>query len=373
MSNRIAVVLGGAGFIGSHTVDALLARGYHVRVVDSLTPKIHPRGKPNYLPSEVEFIQADVLDRVALGAAVRGAECVFHLAAYQDYLPDFSTFLHVNTVSTALLYEVLVEQLEVVKKVVVASSQAAYGEGRYHCPHDGVVYPNLRGKAQLERADWEPRCPLCGGAIASQLTDESHVNPQNAYALSKYSQEMVALALGRRYDMPTVAMRYSIVQGPRQSLYNAYSGACRIFCLSLHFDQPPLVYEDGLQRRDFVNIHDVVDANMLVLDDPRADGQVFNVGGGRAYTVLEFAKLAARVFNKPLQPSLPGLFRFGDTRHIHSDIRKLQDLGWSPRRSAQDSVHEYLSWLQDQEQVEDVLQYAQRHMRHLNVVCEVKG
>lgn len=366
------LVIGGAGFIGSHTVDALLARGYAVRVLDSLSPRIHPRSKPDYLPAEVEFVRGDASNRDDLDRCLQGARYVYHFAAYQDYLPDFSTFVHVNVESTALLLELIVEKSHPIEKVVVASSQAVYGEGRYSCATDGLVYPELRLEERLQRGDWEPLCPVCGGSISWRPSDETQANPQNAYALSKLAQEMTALRLGRRYGIPTVAMRYSIVQGPRQSFYNAYSGACRIFSLSLYFDQSPVVYEDGQQVRDYVNIRDVVDSNLLVLDRPEANYQAFNVGGGRPYNVLEFAGIVARVFGKSISPRVPGLYRFGDTRHIVSDLSRLQALGWSPKRTPEDSVRDYTAWLYQQDNVEDVLAYAERHMRQSGVVRAVR-
>lgn len=368
----VVLVTGGAGFIGSHTVDALLGRGYAVRVLDILHPRIHPRGKPLHLPAEVEFIRGDASNRADLDHALQGVRYVYHLAAYQDYLPDFSTFFHVNVESTALLFELIVERHRTVEKVVVASSQAVYGEGRYYCELDETVYPRLREEGRLSRGEWEPLCPTCGGIPVWQPTDESTVNPQNAYAISKYGQEMIGLTLGRRYHIPTVALRYSIVQGPRQSFYNAYSGACRIFCLALHLDHAPPVYEDGRQVRDYVNIRDVVAANLLVLERPEADYQVFNVGGGRGYSVLEFAAIVARVFGKNIRPDVRGAYRVGDTRHIVSDISKLQALGWSPRYTPEDSVRDYVAWLREQENVENVVAYAERHMRQLHVVRAVK-
>jgi dTDP-L-rhamnose 4-epimerase len=194
-------------------------------------------------------------------------------------------------------------------------------------------------------------------------------NPQNQYAMSKYSQEMIALNFGRRYEIPSVAMRYSIVQGPRQSFYNHYSGACRIFSLAYYFGKAPFIYEDGAQMRDYVSIKDVVRANLLVLDDSRANGEMFNVGGGKAFTVKEFCAIVARVFEKEhLAPQIPGLFRFGDTRHSVSDISKLAALGWKPQFSPDDSVRAYRAYLEEQTDIEDILEYAQQKMQSLNVV-----
>jgi dTDP-L-rhamnose 4-epimerase len=366
------LVTGGAGFIGSHSVDALLARGHVVRVLDSLERPVHQTDRPPaWLAPEAEFVRGDVTRREDLLPALAGVDAVLHLAAYQDYLPDFSKFFRVNAVGTALLYELVVEMRLPVRKIVVASSQAVYGEGRHRCPDGRVLYPAMRSEAALRRGDFELRCPETGEPTQWLPTDESVVNPQNQYALSKHAQEQIAIQLGRRYGIPSVAMRYSIVQGPRQSFTNAYSGACRVFCLALHLGRVPPIYEDGLQVRDFVDIHDVVDANLRALEDERADYQVLNVGSGRPYTVLEFAGIVARVFGREVELRPGGSYRFGDTRHIISDVSRLRALGWAPRRSAEDSVAAYREWLRGLEGVGDVLGRADARMRELGVVREV--
>ena len=201
-----------------------------------------------------------------------------------------------NVVSTALLYEIIVAERLDLARVVVASSQSAMGEGLYLCPVDGEQVPDMRPEKALAAGQWDIPCPRCGGPLEMQVTPERISNPQNAYGMSKLGEEMVAINLGRRYGIPTVALRYSIVQGPRQSVYNAYSGACRIFCLSYLLGMPPTLYEDGGAIRDYVNIDDVVDANVLVLEDDRAAGRVFNVGGGQAVTTREFADVVMRQY-----------------------------------------------------------------------------
>jgi dTDP-L-rhamnose 4-epimerase len=367
------LVTGGAGFIGSHTVDRLIAQGHQVRILDSLEKPVHLKGKPAHLNPAAEFRLGDVTRREDLGPALAGIDAVVHLAAYQDYLPDFSKFFRVNAMGTALLYELIVGEKLPVRKVVVASSQAVYGEGRHRTPDGRIVFPSMRSEERLRSGRFELPAPDGAGDTRWEPTDESTVNPQNQYALSKYSQEQIAIQLGRRYGIPSVGMRYSIVQGPRQSFYNAYSGACRVFCLALHFGHEPAIYEDGLQVRDFVNIHDVVDANLLALEDPRADYQVFNVGGGRAWTVNEFAQIAGRAFGAEIAPRPSGLYRFGDTRHICSDVTRLRGLGWSPRRGPEESVAEYVAWLRRQENIEDVLAYAERTMKEMNVLRKVEA
>ncbi len=369
-----ALLTGGAGFIGSHTADALLREGIGVRVLDSLEEPVHPGHRlPEYLDERIEFVRGDVRDGRTLLEALRGCDVVYHFAAFQDYLPIFSRFFDVNVTSTALIYELIVREKLPVRKVVVASSQAALGEGLYHDAAGKPLLPDIRPAEQLARGEWEIQAPPgFKGPLRSQPTDETVANPQNQYGLSKIAEERVALSLGRRYGVPTVAMRYSIVQGPRQSFYNAYSGACRVFCLNFHLGREPMIYEDGQQIRDFVNIRDVVDANLLVLHDCRADYEMFNVGGDRPYTVSEFASAVAGVFGvRDYAPTPCGKFRFGDTRHICSDVGKLKRLGWKPTRSIHDSVAAYKDWLASADNAAEILDYCNLQMAKLDVVREV--
>ena len=379
------LVSGGAGFIGSHTVDILLQEGHQVRILDALEPPVHAgRHIPDYVPlSDVEFIRADVRDKTAWEEALQGMDAVIHLAAYQDYLTDFSKFFHVNTVGTAVLYEVIVEKHLPVRKVVVASSQATYGEAKYechnaHCPQSEDTgsrfrYPPLRPEEQLKRGKWEVRCPGCGGVLQWVPTDEMVTTPHNQYAMSKFTQEMVSLNLGRRYDVPTTCMRYSIVQGARQSFRNAYSGVLRIFAQRLLNGKPPVCYEDGQQLRDYVSVHDVARANLLVLEDERADFEVFNVGGDRQTTVQEYAHLVATRAGVDIQPEIPGLYRFGDTRHVISDVGKLKALGWQPQVSLPDIVDEYIEWAQAQPGFRDYYAEAEARMQELGTIRRVGG
>lgn len=368
------LITGGAGFIGSHTADALLRDGYQVRVLDSLEEPVHPgHAVPAYLDSRIEFIRGDVRDATVLLDALRGCDYVYHLAAFQDYLPIFSRFFDVNVTSTALIYELIVREKLPVKKVIVASSQAALGEGLYLDANGKPVLPDIRPTEQLERGLWDVQAPAGSiGPLQWQRTDESVANPQNQYGLSKIAEERVALSLGKRYGIPSVAMRYSIVQGPRQSFYNAYSGACRVFSLSFHLGREPMIYEDGQQIRDFVNVQDVVDANLLVLRDERANYEMFNVGGDIPHTVASFATVVAEVFGaKGYQAEPCGKFRFGDTRHICSDVSKLKNLGWKPTRTVHQSVQAYKGWLSTADNAAQILDYCNQQMAALNVVRSV--
>jgi dTDP-L-rhamnose 4-epimerase len=364
----LVLVTGGAGFIGSHTVDRLLKLGYDVRILDNLQKPVHLKGKPDYIPKEAEFILGDVRDRDTIENSLKNVDYVFHLAAYQDYLPDFSTFFHVNSVSTALIYEIAVAKNLPIKKIIVASSQFVNGEGIYRSGSGEMFYPKRRSNAQLEKGHWD-FTDSNGEKLEYIWTPETYASPPNQYAISKYSQELMALNFGERYNIPSVALRYSIVQGSRQSFYNMYSGACRIFSLSYYFDKAPTIYEDGMMQRDFVNVHDVVDANLLVMQDDRANYNSYNVGGGKSYTVKKFAEIVAKEFKKEaLGCNIPEEYRFGDTRNACSDISKLKSLGWSPKRTAEDSVKEYIEYLRAQTDIQDILDYAEKTMKNLNVV-----
>lgn len=392
---------GGAGFIGSHTVDLLLEKGYKVRILDNLQSRVHPRGKPAYLPPEAEFIKGHVANRDDLHQALQGMDYVFHLAAYQDYMPDFSTFIHTNAESAALLFELIVSDRKCypVRKIVFASSQAVCGEGRYLCPscaghpvptiheqlsdvnhwrcavhnlQSAIRIPAPRLLEQLRRGDWEIHCPECGVTMQPLLIDEATVSPGTVYGISKYAIELLADHLGRRYGIPTVCMRYTYVQGPRNSFYNAYSGICRRFALRLLHGLPPICYEDGQQLRDYLNVRDVARANLLVLEDDRANYEVFNVGGGRALTVLEFAYIMLEKFGSDLEPLVPGEFRLGDTRHTVSDISKLRALGWEPTIPVEQSVEEYIAWISEQRGTKEYLEEAERVMREQNVIQRVE-
>ncbi len=278
-----------------------------------------------------------------------------------------------NSQGTALLYEVAVEKRLSLNKVIIASSQAVYGEGKYKCSEDGIVYPAPRSLEQLKRSDWEPKCPKCGSKIKMQFTDESRVNPANSYGISKYSQELIGLTLGKRYDIPTICLRYSIVQGPRQSPYNLYSGALRAFAVSVYSGKEPIIYEDGQQLRDYVNIEDVVRANLLALEDPRMNYHAYNVGGGgrETYTVLKLAGIVGRTFGDEINSKITGEFRLGDTRHIISDISKIGALGWKPMNSIEKSVADYATWLKEKHVVLDLVECTKR-MKDQGVVREPK-
>ena len=362
------LVTGGAGFIGSHTVDLLLEKGYEVRILDSLQERVHPHGWPPYIPASVDRMQGDVRNRPDWEKALDGVEAVIHLAAYQDYMLDFSTFFQVNTVSTALLYEIIVERKLPIEKVVLASSQAVYGEGKYQCPNHGIVYPPFRPDAQLARSQWEVQCPQCSSPMEHLPLTEDAVSPHTAYGISKYSLELASNNLGRKYDIPAVNMRYSIVQGPRNSFFNAYSGICRIFTLRLLHDQPPICYEDGGQLRDYIYVGDVARANVLALEDPRANYRAFNVAGFEGTSVLEYAHLVARMCGSQVAPRVTGDYRFGDTRHTVSSWEALGQLGWRPEVKLETIIERYINWVEEQPNLEDFYARTEPQMRAAKVI-----
>ena len=367
-----ALVTGGAGLIGSHIVERLLERGDEVRVIDSLSPPCHiEEVVPGWMPSDVEFIQASICDKQALAGALQGVDVVYHLAAAQGLLPEFSLFWQVNSAGTALLYELIVEKALPVRKVVISSSQAVYGEGRYRCPEHGAVYPDARSLARLDAGEWEHICSRCGAELEPLPTPEDSVRPETMYAQSKYSQETISLHLGQTHNVPTVCLRYAITQGPRQSLHNAYSGVCSLFATRIANGRRPVIYEDGLQTRDYVSVADVANASLFVMDHPDADFQVFNVGTGRAVTVLELVTEIARQLGQDVDPKVVGEFRLGDIRHFSPDVSKLAKLGWRAQDALETTVRRYVEWFITQGDVPDRFPEAEATMRRQGVIRPV--
>jgi dTDP-L-rhamnose 4-epimerase len=365
------LITGGAGFIGSHLVDRFLREGFQVCVLDNLDPKVHPYGRPAYLPADIEFIHGSVTDREVVTRALQGVDVVSHQAAYQDYMPDFSRFLEVNAVGTALIFELIVQQRLPVKKVIIASSQAVYGEGQYECVQHGFFLPAPRSQRQLARREWEVECWQCGKRAQSLLLKEEHTNPYNQYAVSKLAQEKTALGLGWLHGIPTVALRYSVTQGARQSLYNHYSGVCRIFFSRALRGRPLIVYEDGQQARDFVHVQDVVDANMLVLEDDHANFQALNVGSGKATTVAEYAETVLRKLACNVEIDTSGEYRRGDNRRSVSSIEKLSALGWRPRHDISAIMDDFLAWIESIGGIPQQVPDAYSDMRTAGVVVSV--
>lgn len=341
------LVTGGAGFIGSHTADALRERGYKVRILDNLTD--HDGKWPSYVQRKgFELLRGDVRRKEDWIKALRGVDLVFHFAVHKDFETDFSNFFLTNTVGLALLYEVAAERKLPLKKIVIACDQAVYGDGFYECSHSSgghrVFHAELRPWAQLLKSDWDILCPHGKSATPIPFREDQKVGPINSYGISKYSAEILGMRLGRTFELPTVVLRYSIVQGPRQSLHNHFCDPLQDFLTQAMTDRPLAVFEDGEQTRDFVNIKDVVAANLLVLESPDADFEIFNVGGDRPCKLIDLARRVKEFTNSPSEVTL-GNFRRSDIRHAVSDISKLRKLGWRPRRSIDHSIQDYLDWV----------------------------
>lgn len=363
------LVTGGAGFIGAHTVRALVERGDEVTVLDALTQPVHEPGTEPAFPDGVRFVRGDVRDADDWARALDGADAVIHLAAYQDYLPDFSRFFAVNAAGTALLYETIVARGLDVARVVYASSQSVYGEGQVRCAEHGVVWATQRRAEDLARGDYDARCPRCGARCPEPAAlGEDGAQPHNAYGVSKLAGEQAALTLGAQHGLPTVALRYAIVHGPGQSPRNAYSGLLRSACVGSLAGRAPVVFEDGAQRRDYVAIDDVVEANLIALDHPDAPGRAYNVGGTRSWTVLEVLDALNGIVEEMRAPEIGGLWRVGDVRHTVADVSALRALGWEPRTPLEDTWRAYWAWLKEQRVPGSVVEDAMREMLDRGIV-----
>ncbi len=364
-----ALVTGGAGLIGSHIVDQALAAGWNVRILDNLQKLTHRHGKPPWVPPAADFVRGDVRNRRDWERALDGVDLVFHQAAYGGYMPEIAKFIDANGVGTALLLETIRDRRLPVRKVVVASSQAVYNEGAYLCPSHGPFYGSTRHIARLERGDFDVHCPVCDDIATPIPTAEgAPTGGENVYAISKLVQERLALAWGRATGIPVVALRYSCTYGPRQSLFNPYTGVIAIFCTRLVNDLPPIVYEDGRQSRDLIYVDDVARANLLVATDARADGRVFNVGTGHAVAIGDLARLLARRLGKSIEPTLPGEYRPGEMRALVSDTAQIAALGFAPSVEMPTGIDRYLEWVGSQDEIADYFAAAERILRRRRVV-----
>ena len=360
MGNPTILITGGAGFIGSHLADELLAHGYRVRALDNLSPQVHgTTGRPEYLDDDVELIRGDVRDADAVRRALRGVRAVFHLAAavgVGQSMYQIANYTALNNLATAVLLEALVERP--VEKLVVASSMSIYGEGLYRDPNGAISRGLERTTRQLEEHDWEVRNNR-GEALTPVPTPESkQPNLASIYALSKYDQEKMCLIAGRAYRIPTVALRFFNVYGPRQALSNPYTGVLAIFAARLLNDRPPVIFEDGLQQRDFVSVHDIARACWLAMETAEAAGGVFNIGSGQPQTILEIARQIAQVLGKDrIEPEISGKYRVGDIRHCFADIKLARRvLGYQPQVGFEAGLVELAGWLATQSCEDNVAQ-----------------
>ena len=355
------LITGGAGFIGSHVADELLAHGLEVRVLDTLAAQVHGDSgrRPDYLDPQVEVVVGDVCDRDVLSRALQGVDAVYHFAAavgVGQSMYEVAHYTRVNNLGTAVLLEALIARP--VARLVIASSMSLYGEGLYRTVGGEVRVACERSLDQLRRGDWELHDE--DGSVLQPVATPEDKPPALAsvYALSKFDQERMALMIGRAYRLPVVALRFFNAYGPRQALSNPYTGVLAIFAARLLNDHRPKIFEDGLQRRDFVSVYDVARACRLALHSPAAAGEVFNVGSGQACTVREVAARLARVLGKEqLEPEITGKYRVGDIRHCFAAIGKAQRvLGYQPQVSLDDGMAELAAWLESQGAVDRVAQ-----------------
>jgi dTDP-L-rhamnose 4-epimerase len=360
MGKRI-LITGGAGFIGSHLADALLSRGHEVRALDNLSPQVHgpDAARPDYLDDDVDLLTGDIRDPELVRHALEGVDVVYHLAAavgVGQSMYEIAQYTAVNNLGTAVLLEALAAQP--VERMIVASSMSLYGEGLYRSADGRMSTAEERGLDQLRAGDWEIR--NARGEILTPLPTPESKLPSLAsiYALSKFDQERMCLLIGRAYGISTTALRFFNVFGTRQALSNPYTGVLAIFASRLLNGKRPAVFEDGLQRRDFVSVYDVAQACCLVLDHPESAGSVFNVGSGRSYTIREIGERIARVIGKEyLEPDITGKYRVGDIRHCFADISRARSvLGYEPRVELEEGLEELAGWLEGQEATDRVEQ-----------------
>jgi dTDP-L-rhamnose 4-epimerase len=372
-NGRRALVTGGAGLIGSHLVDLLLTEGWRVRILDNLEPNTHREGKPAWVNAAAEFVEGDMRDRAAVAASLAGVDVVFHQAAYGGYMPEISKYVGVNSFGTAQMLEVIRDENLPVRKIVVASSQAVYSEGAGVCPEEhGLVFPPVRPVEQLRAGDFGVHCPSCGRATLPAPTPEhAPIGGETVYAITKVDQERLVLTWGRQTGVPTVALRYSCTYGPRQSIFNPYTGVIAIFCTRLLNGQPPVLYEDGEQTRDFSYVADIARANLLAATTDKLDGLPVNVGSGEATSIREVARLVSGALNVPVEPVAQGEFRPGEMRHLTSDTTRIRAAGYEPQVSLAEGIRRYIEWIGRQMNVRDYFAAAETLLRAKGIVHRV--
>ena len=376
MSKKI-LVTGGAGFIGSHLVDKLIQNKNHdIYVLDALEEQVHGNinEPPNYLNKNVEFIKGTVINYELLKNLVKECDVIFHLAAMVGVGQSFyqiSKYVENNILGTANILDILANEDHAIQKLIIASSNTVYGEGKVICDNCGVIYPNLRTLEQLKNKKWEVICPKCGLRTKPTFTDEkAPFNSSSIYALSKQSQEEMGLLIGKSYGINTTILRFFLVYGPRQALSNPYTGVCAIFSSRLFNGKPPIVFEDGLQSRDFVNVADVCQALILAMDKEEAKDEIFNVGSGSPITIKEVAEIITEKINPKLKPIYNQQYRIGDIRHCLADISKIKKkLGYKPTIDFKDGIDELLEWIKPQvSMIDDRSSKAIEELREKNLL-----
>ncbi|MFH1895436.1 MAG: SDR family NAD(P)-dependent oxidoreductase [archaeon] len=366
------MVTGGAGFIGSYIVDKLIEEGHEVRILDNLDEQVHKGIKPDYLNKKAEFIKGDIRDRKTVKKALEDIEMVFHKAAavgIGQSMYEIERYVDVNSRGTALLMDVIVNERNDVKKIILASSMTSYGEGLYECSFCGQVEPELRTQENIKIGKWEPDCPKCGKEIRAIPTGEEKTQkPNSIYGITKKNQEDIVLKTGKTYGIPAVSLRYFTVFGPRQALHNPYAGVIAVFMSRIKNNNPPTVYENGLQTRDFISVHDAVEANLLAIKSNSANYEAFNIGSGKAIPIKEAAETIAELYNSKIKPEIKNKFRKGDVRHCFADISKAKNkLNWQPKVSFKQGIREIIQWSKTIE-AKDLFEKASRELEEKGIV-----
>jgi dTDP-L-rhamnose 4-epimerase len=368
-----ALVTGGAGLIGSHVTDLLVHDGWRVRVLDNLEPNTHRRGKPGWINPKAEFVEGDLRDRETISCVLDNVDIVFHQAAYGGYMPEISKYVHVNSLGTAQMLEVIRERKLPVQKIVVASSQAVYSEGAGTCAKHGLVFPTVRPIEQLRNGDWQVHCPICASTTKSAPTPEdAPVGGETVYGLTKVDQEKLVLLWGKQVGIPTVALRYSCTYGPRQSIFNPYTGVIAIFCTRLLNNLPPVLYEDGEQTRDFSFVEDIARANLLAAETDMLDGLAVNVGSGEGTPIRKVAEILSQLLKTNIKPEARGEFRPGEMRHLTSDTTKIRAAGYKPQVALEDGIERYIDWIQTQSDIREYFTEAEQILKSKGIVHRVE-
>ena len=366
------LITGGAGFIGSRLCEKLFNKGYNITVLDNLSTQIHGNGESflfKKIKDKCTFINGDVRNKEDWEVAIKGQEIVVHLAAETgtgQSMYEAQKYNDVNIMGTANMLELLANKNHQIEKMVIASSRAIYGEGKYLCSMHGLIYPAQRNESDMEKGEFNPKCDICNSQLQLVATDEnSKIHPLSIYGITKQQQEQMVMTTGESLRIASVAFRYQNVYGPGQSLSNPYTGILSIFSTRILNGNDLDIYEDGEESRDFVYIDDVVDATILGIEKKEANGQVFNVGSGVTTTVREVAESLKKFYNSDINISISGKYRLGDIRHNYADLTKIKEaLGFSPKYDFQKGISKFVNWVKTQEIMEDKYEESIKELRN---------
>ena len=366
------LITGGAGFIGSRLCEKLFDKGYNITVLDNLSTQIHGNGESflfKRIKDKCTFIKGDVRNKEDWKAAIKGQEIIVHLAAETgtgQSMYEAEKYNDVNILGTANMLDLLANKNHQIEKMLIASSRAIYGEGKYLCSKHGVIYPAQRNESDMGKGEFNPKCDSCNSQLQLVATDEnSKIHPLSIYGITKQQQEQMVMTTGESLGIASVAFRYQNVYGPGQSLSNPYTGILSIFSTRILNGNDLDIYEDGEESRDFVYIDDVVDATILGIEKKEANGQVFNVGSGVTTTVREVAESLKKFYNSDINISISGKYRLGDIRHNYADLTKIKEaLGFSPKYDFQKGIFTFVNWVKTQEIMEDKYEESIKELRN---------